>query len=389
MKIFNIMIQFINTHHFMLLLLIGLTTYVISLSIVPLVIAFVRTYDLLDVPNNRKMHEKPTPSMGGIAVIIAVFSTSIIAAGLIGFGNITFILLSFLGFGVLGFLDDWKDLSAKVRLLCQVLFGSIAFTLDIRLDNFYGFLGIHELSQLSSFILTVGFIVLVINAYNLIDGIDTLAGGLITINLGVFTAFFMLTHNLGYALISVIAIGAVMGFLKYNLHPAKIFLGDSGSLPLGMLMAVFTLKALSFLGGENHLIVESNWLIPLLVAINAVPVLDTLRVFTLRILKGRSPFSADKNHLHHIYLKNDFGHLKSALAIHFTHLVIIVFSFWIGTILPLSFAVLCVLVVSLLLFEANTAFRISNNIDLKQRINEEKEGVIRMNRLLKSLNKTY
>ena len=389
MKMFNAMIQFINTHHFMLLILIGITTYVISLSIVPLVIAFVRTYDLLDVPNSRKMHDTPTPSMGGIAVIISVLSTSMIAAGLIGVGDITFILFSFLCFGILGFVDDWKDISAKFRLVCQVLFGSLSYFLGIRLDNFYGVLGIHEVSPLSSFILTVGFIVLVVNAYNLIDGIDTLAGGIIVINLGVFTAFFVLTHNLGFALISVIAIGAVMGFLKYNLHPAKIFLGDSGSLPLGMLMSLFTLKALSFLGEGNHLIVESNWLIPLLVALNAVPVLDTLRVFVLRILKGRSPFIADKNHLHHIYLKNDFGHLKSALAIHFTHIVIIVFSFWIGTILSLSLSVLCVVVLALLLFEANTAFRISNNIEMKQKINEKKEMVIKTNRLLNSINKTY
>lgn len=360
-------------------------TYVISALLVPKVIQLVHKYDLMDKPNQRKLHVIPTPSMGGLAVCSSIVLVVLISSFFIKWHDGVFIMISLLGFCLLGFLDDWKDLNAKLKLVLQLLFSTVAFLLGFKIDYCFGFLGIYELPIIASYIITMGMYVLLINAYNLIDGIDGLAGGLVTINLAFFTLIFLCLNQYDYALLSIIAIGAMLGFLKYNFHPAKIFLGDSGSLPMGMLMSVFTFKAINSIDHYELPIEFLTWLIPTLIGINAIPLFDTLRVFVLRIARGKSPFSADKTHLHHMFLKNNFGHTCSSAFIHISHIAIVLVGVLFTKMLPVMLGVTIVVIISVLAFELNTIFRLKNKTKEKKHLKKKVDELVKGNRFLVSL----
>ena len=181
----------LSINHLLLLIPLAAITYLISFLLVPKVIQLVHKYDLMDKPNLRKLHVIPTPSMGGVAVCVAIVIVVSISSFFITWDDGLFIISSLLGFCILGFLDDWKDLNAKLKLALQLLFSTVAFLLGFKIDYCFGFLGIYELPLLVSYILTMGMYVLLINAYNLIDGIDGLAGGLVTINLAFFSVIFL------------------------------------------------------------------------------------------------------------------------------------------------------------------------------------------------------
>jgi UDP-N-acetylmuramyl pentapeptide phosphotransferase/UDP-N-acetylglucosamine-1-phosphate transferase len=257
--------------------------------------------------------------------------------------------------------------------------------LGFKLDSAFGLFGVSELPQIISFILTMGIYILLINAYNLIDGIDELAGGIIAINLGVFIVLFFILNQFGYLMISVLGLGATLAFLKYNAHPAKIFMGDSGSLPFGMIMSIFTFKIISLLHVLPASLDYSQWMLPVLVAINFIPFFDTLRVFTIRILKGQSPFIGDRNHLHHLLLKNNLGHVKGAFFIHSSHMFIVISVLIIAPYFSLLINLVVVTFLVLTTFEYNTIMRMKIKNRLKSTLNEEESTYLKSNKLLNTL----
>ena len=375
-----------TTDHITMLVACFLLSYIISNILIRRVIELVTRFNLMDKPNHRKTHVVPTPSMGGIAIVLTIFAFYTFIAIIIDNTDAFIIMVSLISFSALGFIDDWKNLNAKLKLAIQMGLSTMAYLLGFKLDNAFGLFGIYELEPMISFIITIGFYILLINAYNLIDGIDELAGGIIAINFGVFTILFVVLGAYGYVLFSVVAFGAVKGFLKFNAHPAKIFMGDSGSLPLGMIMALFSFKVIQLIQTPEVSIYTSHSILPTIVALNFIPFFDTLRVFTLRISKGFSPFQGDRNHLHHLLLKNNLGHKKSAFFIQASHAVIILSIFLIAPYLSLWTNLLLVVILTSLTFEWNTFFRIRIKSKLRTNLNKKENDALKTNKLLKTLN---
>lgn len=359
----------------------------ISLLILPYVIKAATKYNWLDKPNERKLHLIPIPSFGGIGV----FSPLLIFIGFLltfDFSFSTLILLfSVIVLLLLGFIDDLKDLKASKKLLVQIIISSLLYFAGFKISGLYGLAGVYEISGFYSFILTLVFYIVTINAFNLIDGIDSLAGGLCFINFLTMSFLFMIGDNMQYLFICVIILGGLIGFLKYNYNPARIFLGDTGSLPLGLLNGVFIIELLNIFTSHEFKLMSFDKLIPILIAMLIIPVFDTLRVFVTRIIDGNSPFKADKTHVHHLLLQLGLGHFKSALFLHLLHVVIIVFSYFFHSYLRLEFALIFSIGIVYFFIEYISALKYYEQIKLMKSLRNEFFQIISKNRLLIKLKK--
>lgn len=303
----------------MLFILIFLTSLlVVTLSIPPVITVAFRKRLFDDPSELRKVHKRIVPNFGGIAIFTGfLFSSALfIPTALLPQANL--LMASGLILFMIGLKDDIVGLSPLIKFLAQFTNAFIiAIMADLRIENLHGLLNIYELDYYTSVALTVFFIVGIVNAYNLIDGIDGLAASLGVMFSLLFAYFFYTAGLLGWAYMAIAVTGALIGFLFFNVTPARIFMGDSGSLMIGFLASVFSLKLLNTMegrevfGGTLKLTAD----IGLVVAMLVIPIFDTLRVFTLRILKNTSPFTADSNHLHHRLLFLGLSHMQSTLVL--------------------------------------------------------------------------
>ncbi|GAB3347652.1 MraY family glycosyltransferase [Arachidicoccus ginsenosidivorans] len=314
MKYFDLSQSVVYIYIAMFLLAMGITIFSI-----PNIIFVAKKKRLLDKPDHRKKHVNVTPNLGGIGIFSAfIFVASIFNVGFYFTGWNCILGASFLLF-VTGLKDDLVAIDPYKKFLAQLVAAIIVVYLaGIRLENLQGFLGIHQLPYLVSFLLSVVGITFVTNAFNLIDGVDGLAGSLSMLLFTFLGVLFAINKNIGSAMLCFTIAGAVAGFLRYNIAPAKIFMGDTGSLILGFLASVM---AISFVSKMNLLPASSplsglfkggNGGVVIALAAIIVPVYDTFRVFTTRILRGFSPFHADRTHVHHVLL--DIGLNASQVA---------------------------------------------------------------------------
>jgi UDP-GlcNAc:undecaprenyl-phosphate/decaprenyl-phosphate GlcNAc-1-phosphate transferase len=298
-------------------------SFFISVFAIPSIIYVAHAKKLLDVPNGRTVHESLTPRLGGLA-IFAGFLSSVTIFGIMSSGVRELIAGSILLFFI-GLKDDIVTVSAFKKFFVQVLAtGIVMFIGDVRIESFNGLFGINELDPGISYLFTFLVIIGVTNAINLVDGVDGLAGSIVLLICVFFGSIFFLWGGENFAPFSTVAFclaGAMCGFLRYNLHKAIIFMGDTGSLVAGFIVAVLGVK-----------FVELNpvsYSPVLAIAILFIPVLDTLRVFALRIVKGVSPFTPDKNHLHHRLVDLGFNQMTTVICLVFINLgaVILVWVF--------------------------------------------------------------
>lgn len=295
----------VNNHSILEIILV---TFVVSLFLVPIAKKVANHVGAVDMPNERKIHKVPMARMGGLAIFGGFLF------GYILYGDITTQMLSILigAFIIflLGIFDDIKPIRAKYKFLVQiiaalivVIYGQIYFT-EIT------FLGIKwEFNIYLSYILSTFFIVAISNAINLIDGMDGLASGISSIYFGTIAIIAIVLNRLGGLdiVLSLIMLGATLGFLAWNFPPAKIFMGDSGSLFLGFMISVIAL-----LGFKVTTL--TSLVIP--ITILAIPIFDTVLAIFRRLLKGESIGSPDKEHFHHQLLKMKFSTKTSLIIIY-------------------------------------------------------------------------
>ncbi len=308
----------------------GILTYVmafvLTLIFIPPVIFMVNRFKLFDRPNASNEHSVPTPTFGVIS-----FFAGMMVALLFWFkfnnhpSTITFFLSMLLLFGV-GIMDDLKDLAARYKLVIEAGLASLLAVAGIRITSFGGLFGITELHIVAQYIITVVTIVGISNAFNLIDGIDGLAGGLGFMSLVTLGIFLTISKDLNYAMIAFALAGALLGFLYFNFNPARIFMGDTGSLVLGFIIAVLCVQLMKVNSIHPTPIVPNIYVFTL--GIVMIPVFDTHRVFGTRIWKGRSPFSADKTHIHHLITNKGFTHAFAARIICIFHGFILILVYW-------------------------------------------------------------
>ena len=322
----NLLQASINFSDFKFGLLTYVMAFVLTLIFIPPVIFMVKRFKLFDRPNARKEHTVPTPTFGGISIFVGMMVSLLCW---FNFNNhpstVTFFLSMILLFGV-GVMDDLKDLAARYKLVIEVGMASLLAVSGIRITNFGGLFGITELHIVAQYIVTVITIVGITNAFNLIDGIDGLAGGLGFMSLVALGIFLTISKDLNYAMIAFAFAGALLGFLYFNLNPARIFMGDTGSLVLGFVIAVLCVQLMKVNALYAAPIVPNIYVFTL--GIVMIPVFDTLRVFGTRIWNGRSPFSADKTHIHHLITNKGFTHTFAARIICVFHGFILILVYW-------------------------------------------------------------
>lgn len=234
-------------------------------------------------------------------------------------------------FGV-GIMDDLKDLAARYKLVIEGGLASLLAVAGIRITSFGGLFGVNELHIVAQYVITVVTIVGITNAFNLIDGIDGLAGGLGFMSLVTLALFLTLSKDLNYAMIAFALAGALLGFLYFNFNPARIFMGDTGSLVLGFIIAVLCVQLMKVNAALHVPVVPNIYVFTL--GIVMIPVFDTLRVFGTRIWKGRSPFSPDKTHIHHLVTNKGFTHNFAARVICVFHGFILILVYWMKDLKP-------------------------------------------------------
>ena len=287
-------------------ILMVVTTFIVSLVSVPIAKKIAAHVGALDIPNDRKVHKKPMPRMGGLAIYFA-FLVGYILFGQISSKMISILIGSFIIL-ITGIVDDIKPIDAKVKIIGQFLAAIVVvFYGEILLKDISAF-GIYLDFGIFSYPVTIIFIVACINCMNLIDGLDGLAAGISSIffiTIGIIT-FIRNQFGLPYEL-TFILLGSTLGFLVHNFNPASIFMGDSGSMFLGFIISVITL-----LGFKN--VMMSSIIIPLLLL--AIPILDTLFAIIRRKLKGESISKPDKFHIHHQLLRRNFSQKATVLIIY-------------------------------------------------------------------------
>ncbi len=288
--------------------------FLVSFAATPMVISLAHKINAIDVPkDNRRVHKKPIPLIGGLAIFYG-FMVSVLCFVTIE-REIAGILIGALIVVVVGIIDDMSDMKAIVKLLCQIIAAAIAVYSGVRIEHFanpfFGWFGPEYLvmNYWVSVTVTMLWIVGVCNAVNLIDGLDGLAVGVSSIASMSLLALTLISNNPNVAILTAAVAGAGFGFLPYNFNPAKIFMGDTGALFLGFILACISVE------GFLKLSAIISFAVPLLVL--GLPIFDTLFSIIRRVSKGRSPMSPDRGHLHHRLLDMGFSQ-RQTVAILYT-----------------------------------------------------------------------
>lgn len=313
----------------LVVLLVLIFSLLLSVTTTPVVIRSVIRKNLLDVPDGeRKIHSNRKPTMGGIAIFFSMIlvSTFFIAAGEYEYQWILTTGLALMFFT--GFKDDLVHIPATKKLLVQIIGSLVVIQVgDLSITSFMGLFGVFDVPGWVALPVTLLTFIFVINAYNLIDGVDGLASGVGIISASFFGIWHVLHGELGLAILAFSLVGALLGFLFYNFSPAKIFMGDTGSLVIGFTLATLAVSAIHNAAIPDKVIHDAFAanIINLSLAALIVPIYDTLRVFTFRILKRRSPFSPGKDHIHHAMLRVGFTHKSLSLTLYFINLLLVGF----------------------------------------------------------------
>jgi UDP-GlcNAc:undecaprenyl-phosphate GlcNAc-1-phosphate transferase len=289
----------------------------LSTIAIPSILHVARTRHLYDdIGHFRKQHDHGTPRLGGVAIFISFSVTALVFNMIDKSFPIGYLLTASIILFIMGLKDDLSGVNSSTKFLVQFVVALILVVLgDVRLTSMYGVFGIYELPFIISSALSVLVIIMIVNAFNLIDGIDGLAGITGIIANSVFTILFIYTHQYELAVVSLILVGSIIGFLRYNITPAKIFMGDTGSLFIGLISVVMAIKLIELNKFSTVGIPQITSAPALTVAILIGPIFDTIRVFIIRIMNGISPFTADRNHIHHRVLRLGYTHLQTTLIL--------------------------------------------------------------------------
>jgi len=317
-----------------LFILFFIGTFLLTYIIIPIIIDVAKYKNFLDNPNGRSSHDRVVPTLGGISFFVAL----ILAFFFLNKWNISSISIYIIpGLTILfltGLKDDIVVLSPASKLSAQIIASIFVLSNEImHIQGFNGFLGIGEIPILVAFPICVFIMVTIINAYNLIDGIDGLAsiiGSIISIVYGVIFYYLGLYY---FAFLSIIVVAMLLAFLRYNLsYKKKIFMGDTGSLIIGFMISIFTIRFLAINPVKlDTLPFHLNNIPFIVVAVLIVPLFDLARVFTIRLFNKKNPFKPDRKHAHHILIDLGISHKKASVIMGLINLIFIVLFVILGT----------------------------------------------------------
>lgn len=295
-----------------------ITSFVVVLLSTPALIKVSYLKRLVDEPSEgRKVHIRRIPTIGGIMIFAGTLFSYLLWYPFIEIDDFKYICASMLILFFIGVKDDIVGTAPMKKLIGHLIVAFIlVFMAEIRITSMYGLFGLEDIPLYASTALSVFAYIVIVNAFNLIDGVDGLASGVGFISCMAFAVWFFMAGGLEDAVLALALGGALLGFLIFNFPPARIFMGDSGSLVIGLIAAVLAIKMIEFEHGKLPMVVVEISKPVYAMAALAYPMVDTLRITTLRILQGRSPFSADRSHLHHQLLDLGLNHLQTSLVVY-------------------------------------------------------------------------
>lgn len=311
------------------------TAFFVVLLSTPALIRVSFMKELVDEPGDeRKLHKVGIPTIGGIMIFAGTLFSYFLWYP---FGDITeyqhlihaindfkYIGASMLILFFIGVKDDIVGTAPVKKLAGHLIVAFILVVMaGIRLTSMHGIFGITEIPMWASILLSVFTYTVIVNAFNLIDGVDGLAAGIGAIVCIAYGVWFYLAGGIENACLSFALAGALVGFLIFNFAPAKIFMGDSGSLTIGLIVSVLSIKLIEFDNSELPLYMRDISKPVFVLAVLVYPMIDTLRIFIYRTVKGLSPFAPDKNHIHHRLLDHGFGHAGTVVVLYLFSLLII------------------------------------------------------------------
>ena len=317
------------------ILLAGITAFLFTYVMIPPIIRIARKYKLFDEPNERKKHRSNIPALGGTAIFAgAMFSLSFWTPFTV-FGEMQYILSAFIIIFIVGAKDDIDPVSPSTKLLAEI--GAAAILVlksDVMLTSMHGVLGIYELSPVFAVLLSILTIVVIVNSFNLIDGINGLGASITILAAVTMGTWFFLVNKIELSILAFALTGSVLAFLRFNITPAKIFMGDAGSLFCGLVVAIMTIKFIDF----QTVLVNSPYALKAVpavaIGILILPLFDTIRVFVVRAMRGKSPLSPDRSHIHHQLIDAGMSHMQATGTLVLVNLafMLVVFKFhYIGT----------------------------------------------------------
>lgn len=327
------------------------SAFSITLLCLPVLIKLLSQWKVFDSPGTHKIHKHYVPSMAGVCILMGAMFAQLIGLPLEAWINFKFFYIALAMMFITGLRDDILTLSPRQKLIGQILPIIIVVIFgDTTLRSFYGavFDGLVFQDAVAWFV-TIFTIVILTNAYNLIDGLDGLAGTVGLIALLCFGIWFYLAGEDTLSLIALSFVGALAAFLYFNWEPSKIFMGDTGALVLGMLLSYLTIKFINInyaLPAEDPIRFRSTLGTAVMVMI--IPIFDTLRVIIIRLHKLQSPFKADKNHFHHQFLKLGLSHSRTVIIIGCIHLFFVAMAFVLknkpDVVILLTALVICIMI---------------------------------------------
>ncbi len=284
------------------ILMSGCLAFFITFFAIPIIIQVAKDKKLFDEPDQRKVHKIVIPNLGGLGIFAGFMIATLLCVPSVNNDQLQYFIAAATVIFFLGLKDDILILSVTKKFLGQILAAIILIKLGgIQLSNLQGFLGIYQITDLAGSVLSLFAIIVITNSFNLIDGVDGLAGSLGILSTLCFGVYFFMNGDLTLAVMAFSLVFSLAGFLIYNFPPAKIFMGDTGSLLIGLVNSILFIK---FINNSDAAAYQLNlYAVPAIAfSILSIPLFDTLRVFGSRVLNRRSPFSPDRNHIHHILL---------------------------------------------------------------------------------------
>jgi UDP-GlcNAc:undecaprenyl-phosphate GlcNAc-1-phosphate transferase len=279
----------------------------IALLLTPAIGVLAHRVGAVDEPGERRLNELPIPRLGGLALFFAIFVPSL---AFLDIGKpLRAILLGAAIATAVGAIDDARGLVWWQKLVGQTIAASTTVALGVYVDHFtIPFIGVGTLPKGVGMVLTVVWIVAIMNMVNFLDGLDGLAAGVCAIAALTFCLIALSLERTDPAILSAIVLGATLGFLRHNFYPARIFMGDSGALLLGFVLAAISVQGLLKTAAAVALA------LPLIIL--AIPILDTSFVIAKRIKHGRPVYSADRSHLHHRFLERGYSQRRAVLTMY-------------------------------------------------------------------------
>ncbi len=323
---------------------------------IPSIINVARLKNLIDEPGDRTSHNLGVPTLGGLGIFAGFIFSVTFWTPFVVFGELQYILCAIVIIFLIGAKDDIVPMSARKKLIGQLLASTIlVFKANVKLTSLHGLFGYTDIPDIVAIPLSLFSILTIINSINLIDGINGLSGSVGILTSATLGYWFFQTNQIQLAVIAFALSGSLVAFLKYNWTPAKIFMGDTGSLIIGLVLAILAISFIEMNKGLDHPHALKS--VPAVaIGILIIPLFDTLRAFTIRIANGKSPFTPERNHIHHLLLDMNLSHIQATGVLIVVNILFIALVYnlqHIGSFYLISLVLLLATVLSTILYFAS------------------------------------